>query len=142
MPYKPILGTLGYVLSPDHKSVLLVHRNARKGDYHHGKYNGLGGKMESNEDVVTCMQREQDFCAIEHFKCAPHSKYKKILLEGYSSIRPVPNYQLIMPLLQLGRALAVIGYTFKSKTWDNSNSDLYTSSRQFLDLFNFLDNPI
>lgn len=85
---------------------------------------------------------EQDFCSIEHFKWAPHSIYKKTLLDGYSSIRPVPNYQPIMPLLQLGRTLAVIGYTFKSKTWNNSNSSLYTVNRQFLDLFNFLADPI
>ena len=44
--YMPLIGTLGYILSPDQQQVLLVHRNARKGDYHLGKYNGLGGKME------------------------------------------------------------------------------------------------
>lgn len=58
MTYRPILATLGYVLSPDGRNVLLVHRNARPEDHHHGKYNGLGGKMKSDEDVVTCMQRE------------------------------------------------------------------------------------
>ena len=58
MPYTPILATLGYVLSPDRKRVLLVHRNARPGDLHLGKYNGLGGKMERDEDVATCMRRE------------------------------------------------------------------------------------
>lgn len=58
MPYTPILGSLGYVLSPDRTKVLLVHRNARDDDQHLGKYNGLGGKMEAGEDVVTCMQRE------------------------------------------------------------------------------------
>ena len=58
MPYTPILGSLGYVLSPDRERVLLVHRNARDDDQHLGKYNGLGGKMEADEDVVACMQRE------------------------------------------------------------------------------------
>lgn len=58
MPYTPILGSLGYVMSPDRKRVLLIHRNARLDDQHIGKYNGLGGKMEPEEDVVTCMQRE------------------------------------------------------------------------------------
>ncbi len=58
MPYTPIAGTLGYVLSPDRKNLLLVHRNARKDDQHLGKYNGLGGKMENDEDVVECMRRE------------------------------------------------------------------------------------
>lgn len=56
--YTPIVGTLGYILSPDQKKVLLVHRNARRDDQHLGKYNGLGGKMHSDEDVVSCMHRE------------------------------------------------------------------------------------
>lgn len=58
MPYSPILATLGYVLSSDARSVLLVHRNARPGDPHLGKYNGLGGKMERDEHVAACMRRE------------------------------------------------------------------------------------
>ena len=58
MPYCPIVATLGYVLSPDGRQVLLVHRNARPDDEHLGKYNGLGGKMEPEEDVVECMRRE------------------------------------------------------------------------------------
>jgi len=58
MPYTPILATLGYVLSPDRQRVLLVHRNARPDDAHFGKFNGLGGKMETYEDVETCMRRE------------------------------------------------------------------------------------
>ena len=58
MPYTPIVATLGYVLSPDAEQVLMIHRNARQDDQHLGKYNGLGGKMETNEDIATCMQRE------------------------------------------------------------------------------------
>ena len=58
MPYTPIVGTLGYILSPDRRQVLLVHRNARPGDEHLGKYNGLGGKLEADEDVVAGMRRE------------------------------------------------------------------------------------
>lgn len=58
MPYTPITGTLGFILSPDKQKVLLIHRNARKDDYHIGKYNGLGGKLESNEDIKSGMMRE------------------------------------------------------------------------------------
>lgn len=58
MPYTPIVATLGYVLSPDGTQVLLVHRNARPGDQHLGKYNGLGGKLEPDEDVLAGMRRE------------------------------------------------------------------------------------
>ena len=58
MPYTPIVATLGYILSPDGRRVLLVHRNKRAGDTHHGKYNGLGGKLEAGEEVVACLRRE------------------------------------------------------------------------------------
>lgn len=57
MPYTPVIGTLGYVLSSDGSRVLLVHRS-RDGDTHKGKYNGLGGKLEADEDVVSCLRRE------------------------------------------------------------------------------------
>jgi 8-oxo-dGTP diphosphatase len=58
MPYTPILATLGYVLSADGQRVLLVQRNARADDQHLGKYNGLGGKLERDEDVSSGMCRE------------------------------------------------------------------------------------
>jgi 8-oxo-dGTP diphosphatase len=57
-PYTPILATLGYVLSADGERVLLVHRTRRPGDAHLGKYNGLGGKVQPDEDVVACLRRE------------------------------------------------------------------------------------
>src|SRR5207302_3640050 len=58
MPFTPILATLGYVLSPDGRQVLLIHRNRRPDDAHFGKYNGLGGKLDPGEDIVTCIRRE------------------------------------------------------------------------------------
>lgn len=58
MAYAPVAATLGYVLSPDRRSVLMVHRNARPSDHAFGKYNGLGGKMEPDEDLAACMIRE------------------------------------------------------------------------------------
>lgn len=66
MPYQPILGTLGYVLSPDGRQVLLVHRNARPEDEHLGKYNGLGGKLDPEESITEGMKREiQEEAGIE-----------------------------------------------------------------------------
>jgi 8-oxo-dGTP diphosphatase len=64
--YKPILATLGYVLSPDRRRVLMIHRNTRDDDHHAGKYNGLGGKLEANEDATEGMRREiQEEAGIE-----------------------------------------------------------------------------
>ncbi len=58
MPFTPILATLGYVMSPDGQQVLLIHRSTRPEDLHAGKYNGLGGKLDRGEDVVSGMIRE------------------------------------------------------------------------------------
>ena len=56
--YQPILATLGYVLSQDRQSVLMIRRDKRPDDLHFGKYNGLGGKLGPDEDIVSGMQRE------------------------------------------------------------------------------------
>jgi 8-oxo-dGTP diphosphatase len=56
--YTPILAVLAFILSDDQKKTLLVHRTKRKDDHHFGKFNGLGGKMEPGEDIVSCLKRE------------------------------------------------------------------------------------
>lgn len=56
--YQPILATLVYILSPDGASVLMVHRDTRPDDLHYGKYNGIGGKIEVDEDVLAGLRRE------------------------------------------------------------------------------------
>lgn len=58
MPYQPVLATLGYLMSEDGRSVLMIHRNARPDDHHFGKYNGLGGKLEPDESIVAGLARE------------------------------------------------------------------------------------
>lgn len=58
MSYRPEITTLGFVMSPDGREVLMVHRIARSDDEQLGKWNGLGGKLELAEDVWTGMARE------------------------------------------------------------------------------------
>jgi 8-oxo-dGTP diphosphatase len=54
---KLIPAVLVYVKSVD-EQVLMLHRNAKPGDYHLGKWNGLGGKMEPGESPLAAAQRE------------------------------------------------------------------------------------
>ncbi len=56
--FTPYVGTLAYVLDRDRDEVLMIHRNARTDDDHYGKFNGLGGKLEADESVVTGLRRE------------------------------------------------------------------------------------
>lgn len=56
--HRPIASTLGFIFSKDRQSVLMVHRTFRADDENLGLYNGIGGKLERNEDVLTGMKRE------------------------------------------------------------------------------------
>src|SRR5262249_19505048 len=58
MPYTPILATPGSALARAAGRVLLSPPNRRPDDAHFGKYNGLGGKLDGDEDVVAGMRRE------------------------------------------------------------------------------------
>jgi 8-oxo-dGTP diphosphatase len=53
-----ILATLGYLMSADRQEILMIRRDARPDDLHYGYYNGLGGKLEPDEDVAAGMRRE------------------------------------------------------------------------------------
>ncbi len=58
MRFTPVVGTLAYLLDGDRDQVLLIRRNARADDDHFGKVNGLGGKVEVDEDIITSAKRE------------------------------------------------------------------------------------
>lgn len=50
------LATLCYIRR--NGRTLMLHRNASRDDYHYGKYNGLGGKLEPGESPEQCLKRE------------------------------------------------------------------------------------
>ena len=52
------LATLCYVIDKDHKKTLMLHRIKKENDYHEGKWNGLGGKLEETETPEECVIRE------------------------------------------------------------------------------------
>lgn len=56
MAYTPVVGTLAYLVRGER--VLMVHRTFKDDDPAHGKFNGLGGKLEPDEDVVAGLRRE------------------------------------------------------------------------------------
>ena len=60
MPFAPITGTLAYLWDRERDDVLMIRRNARPDDDHYGKVNGLGGKLEPDEDIVASVRRELD----------------------------------------------------------------------------------
>ncbi len=51
-----IIATLCYIRK--NGKTLMLHRNKKNYDYHEGKYNGIGGKLESGESPEECCFRE------------------------------------------------------------------------------------
>lgn len=50
------LATLCYVMEKN--KTLMLYRNKKENDYHEGKWNGLGGKLEQGETPEECAVRE------------------------------------------------------------------------------------
>ena len=50
------LATLCYVMNEN--KTLMIYRNKKENDYHKGKWNGLGGKLEFGETPEECAIRE------------------------------------------------------------------------------------
>jgi len=78
---------------------------------------------------------QEDFCALENGEWELNSITKQSFLEGYASFRKVPAYEEIMPLLSLNRAIALMGFTVREKTWGDIHHGAYQISRQFIEQF-------
>lgn len=76
---------------------------------------------------------EEDLFSLQHGEWSSSSHNIKSILTGYASIRPVPAYTHLLPFLRLNKAIAIIGFTVKRRTWDNRDSRIYRYNRQFLE---------
>lgn len=110
----------------------MIHRDFRPGNLiiNNGKLQGIIDWSSGRASFA-----EDDFCPMEHGEWAIGPALKKAFLEGYGSIRKVPDYSAIMPLLRLNKAIATIGFTVKRKTWDTKNTRVYNFNYQFLETF-------
>lgn len=109
----------------------IVHRDFRPGNLliHNDKLQGIIDWAGARASFA-----EEDLCSIEHGDWL-HHPHKKSFLEGYASIRPVPDYKQLIPFLRLNTAIATIGFTVKRRTWENRCSRVYQYNRIFLKNF-------
>ncbi len=110
----------------------IIHRDFRPGNIivHDGKIQGIIDWSSGRASFA-----QEDFCTLEHGNWPTSSSSKNSFLAGYASVRQVPDYSEMMPLLRLSRAIAAIGFTVKRETWETSNARVYRFNRQFLETF-------
>lgn len=110
----------------------MIHRDFRAGNViiYEGKIKGIIDWSSARASFA-----EEDFCPLEHGEWPSHPSSKNSFLAGYATIRPIPDYSAMMPLLRLSRAIAIIGFTLKCNTWESNHTRLYKINRQFLDDF-------
>jgi hypothetical protein len=105
----------------------IIHRDYRPGNL-----------IVSNEKVQGIIDwssgrggfAEEDFCSMELLKWSQGCK--RFFLDGYASVRKIPSYKPLMPILRLSKAIASIGFTVKKGTWNSKNSQLYQFHLQHL----------
>ena len=120
------------LLTADGPSV--IHRDFRPGNLivHDGELQGIIDWSSARGGFA-----EEDFCPLEFGEWSTNSTYKDAFLAGYGSIRKVPHFQAMMPLLRLSRAIATIGFTVKRDMWKGKGSKIYQFNRQYLESFFF-----
>lgn len=108
----------------------IVHRDFRPGNLliNNGKLQGIIDWSAARASFA-----QEDFCSLEHTNWPANPAHKQAFLDGYASIRPVPDYHGMMPLLRLSKAIGVIGFTVKRGTWYSRDAHFYTFNRKFLE---------
>ncbi len=139
LPEEIIVKSLNYFNNSSHflekiDGPCIIHRDFRPGNIMIDK-NTLSGIIDWSS--ARSSFSEDDFCSIEHGEWGNFNGYKSVFLEGYSSIRNLPNYFEVMPLLRLNRAIALIGFTVKRRTWNNIHARPYQFNRHYIDMFDF-----
>lgn len=107
----------------------IVHRDFRPGNIiaYNGKLQGIIDWSSARASFA-----QEDFCSMEHTEWQIDSSSRKYFLEGYASVRLIPNYDIVIPLLRLSKAIATIGFIVKRGTYE-SNENLYHFNRQFIE---------
>lgn len=98
----------------------IIHRDFRPGNLiiEHGKVRGIIDWSSARGGFT-----EEDFCPLEFGEWSTNPSYRDSFLAGYSSIRKVPHYQRILPLLRLSRAISVFLLTKRQLERNTSYSN-------------------
>lgn len=112
----------------------IVHYDYRPGNIlvHDGTISGIIDWASARSGFA-----QEDFCVMEHWTWSQDDSTKKLFLEGYAQIRPVPDYKDIMPLLRLYKSLAYVRFIAHNGTWNDggANESKYLFNKRFIETF-------
>jgi serine/threonine protein kinase len=110
----------------------VIHRDFRPGNIiiDQGKIQGIIDWSSARGGFA-----EEDFCPLEFGEWSDNPAHKSAFLSGYATVRKVPDYHRILPLLRLSRAIGAIGFTVKRGIWQDKGAKIYRFSRHYLESF-------
>lgn len=111
----------------------IIHRDFRAGNILIENDN-VSGIIDWSSSRASFAQ--EDFVSLEHSGWKFTTAQKYAFLSGYASVRPVPDYQQMMPLLILSKVLATLGFIIKNNAFTgSSNTELYNFNLRWLKNF-------
>jgi len=75
---------------------------------------------------------EEDFAQMQYLVWEKNDKSKIPFLEGYKTIRPLPDLNSIMYILRVWKSLATIGFTIARNTYNSSNKIIFEKNLSYL----------
>ncbi len=110
----------------------IVHRDYKPGNVvaYQNNITGLIDWESSKSSFA-----EEDFARMDNIIWDRDLSSKKPFLDGYSSVRKLPNIEEVMPLLRVSKCLGAIGFTIARKTWQTRDKDIYKRNLSFLMTF-------
>ena len=108
----------------------VIHRDFRPGNIivDQGKIQGIIDWSSARGGFA-----EEDFCLLEFGEWSTNRVLIDFFLSGYSSVRKIPDYQRLIALLRLSRAIGSIGFTVKNDIWKGKGAKIYQFSRQYIE---------
>ncbi len=111
----------------------VIHRDYRAGNImvHEGELQGVIDWSSAKSGFA-----EADFVPLAHGEWPDG---QETFLEGYASIRPLPSYEPILPLLILDRAVGAVGFTIKRGIYKTTHAAFYKKNLQIIEELAFSD---
>jgi len=97
------------------------------GDFHRGNIIVDGGAVQGIIDWSSMHYgfAEEDLSLTEYAGWNMSVEVKNAFLMGYGSIRPVPDYRIVLSLFQLSKRLDIIAFIIRTGTWKTDHANLY-----------------